>query len=98
MSWFEFQLCVERAQDDAAIRRETDEAHWDRTRIMWTAFMKANFKKKGGGEFLPQDLIKLSFDKDVPEAEKPNLETFEKLVEKHGKRRKKKKNGKQHTS
>jgi hypothetical protein len=53
--------------------------------------MNANFKKNGGGKFSPEDLIKLSFDEKQVK-EKPSLETFERLVEKHGKR--KKKNGK----
>jgi hypothetical protein len=51
--------------------------------------MNANFKKKGGGEYSPQDLIRLSFDGPEAEVAKPSLETFEKLAAKHGKRKKK---------
>ena len=61
--------------------------------MIWVALMNAHFKKQGGGKFLPEDLIKLSIDKKTSEViEAPSLEVFEKLVQKHGKR--KKKNGK----
>jgi hypothetical protein len=50
--------------------------------------MNASFKKKGGGEYTPQDLIRLSFDGPETEPVKPNLEIFETLVAKHGKRKK----------
>jgi hypothetical protein len=70
-----------------------EEMEWSRTRELWVALMNASFKKQGGGKFQPTDLIKLSFDKNKSiQQEKPSLETFERLVQKHGKR--KKKNGK----
>ena len=56
--------------------------------------MNANFKKTGGGKFTPQDLIRLSTDKEEAVQEKPTLETFERLAKKHGKRKRKKKDGK----
>jgi hypothetical protein len=59
---------------------------------MWAAFMNAHFKKQGGGKYLPTDLIRLSFDKKEEQVEKPSLDVFEKLVERHGKRRRR--NGK----
>ena len=37
---------------------------------MWVPFMKVNFKKEGGGEYVPSDLIRLSFD-EKNEDEKP---------------------------
>lgn len=45
-----------------------DEMEWARTRALWVPLKNAFFKKEGGGEFQPKDLITLSFDK---EEEKP---------------------------
>lgn len=87
-------MYVERANDEANEKHKQNEIEWDRTRSLWVPFMKANFKKKGGGEYVPEDLIRLSFDKKVAVAEKPTIETFERLVSRHGKRKKGKRNGK----
>lgn len=81
-------MYVERVNDESEQRKQEHEANWDRTRVLWSVLMNANFKKQGGGKFTPEDLIKLSFDK-VLDQQKPDLEMFEKLVKKHGKRKKK---------
>jgi hypothetical protein len=91
-------MYAERAKEDSHLRRQEDEAHWQRTRSLWEPFMNVHYKKPGGGKWTLQDLIKLSTDKDEPVQvqEKPTLETFDQLTAKHGikRQRKKKKDGK----
>jgi hypothetical protein len=50
-----------------------EEAHWARFRIQWANFINANFKKK----VKPQDLIKLSFDKEKEEKKVKPMTTKE---------------------
>lgn len=83
-------MYVEKAKEEQKQRNDSEEMEWHRTRLIWTVLMNANFKKQGGGKYSPQDLIRLSFDDKKSEGpiEKPTLETFERLVAKHGKRKK----------
>lgn len=80
-----FKLSKQRKKEELR-----EEKEWERIRELWVPLVNAHFKKPGGGKFEATDLIKLSFDKKTAtHQEKPTLETFERLVSKHGKRKKK---------
>lgn len=78
------------AREKHAAEEHKQELEWLRTRALWVPIMNANFSKNGGGKYEPADLITLKLDKTNKVTSEPaNLETFEKMVAKHGKRRKK---------
>ena len=55
---------LEDKHKEEELKQELD---WARTRALWVPFMKANFKKEGGGDYTNKDLIALSFDKEEGE-------------------------------
>lgn len=90
LSWHDCTMYMEIAKEQRDADALKEEMEWERVRSLWVPFMNANYKKKGGGEYVPTDLITLSFDKEG-EVTKPTLEVFEHLVSKYGKRKKRKK-------
>lgn len=63
MSWYDVSICIAAIKDKRDEEELKQEFEWARTRSLWLPLMRAHFKKEGGGDYEPQDLIKLSFDK-----------------------------------
>ena len=69
-------------------RQEDKELSMELTRQFMALFANAN-KGKNSKTIHPHDFWKLSYDEQMTPSEAPTLEAFEKLVAKHGKRKKK---------
>lgn len=80
LSWYEWGLYLMRlkVKTDKELREHNRD--WDRTRQLWATLVNLNSKQK----VKPQDLIKLSFDKD-PVLKKMTPEEVEAKFNKRGK-------------
>ncbi len=65
LSWWDWGLYTLRSKKQFMLRKAASEDAWARTRELW-AVMINQWKKAGSAATRPQELIKLSFDKDDP--------------------------------
>jgi hypothetical protein len=70
LSWFEWSLYARRHRIRVQEIKAIDDGHWARFRIQWADFRNAN-KGKSDTPVEPEDLIKLPFDKEKKEEQKP---------------------------
>lgn len=70
LSWYEWGLYLLRLKSQREREKQEWETNWDRTRVMWATLVNINSGK--GKKVKPSDLIKLSYDDKVKEAEIPN--------------------------
>jgi hypothetical protein len=59
LSWYEYDLYLQRFEQEQQKEKFYWESNWDRTRHLWAVLINTNSKTK----VKPSDLIKLSFDK-----------------------------------
>lgn len=78
-----YMAAISDIQKDAELK---EEFQWARTRALWVPLKNAFFKKEGGGQYEPKDLLKLSFD---PKEEKAKPVSFKEVKERLGSRIKK---------
>ena len=71
-----------RIQNQQAIEKYRFEYTWEQTRQLWYIFLKANFDKAGSVK--PQDLIELSYDKEISERVKPVEDPLERVKRRYG--------------
>jgi hypothetical protein len=68
LTWYEYDLYVQRFEKQQKSEHDKYESDWERTRQLWVALINPHSKKR----YKPSDLIKLSYD-DKPEEEKPEV-------------------------
>lgn len=78
MSWYRIGLCVDRFLYHQEQEQLKEEYAWARTRIIWADFRNAH---RGDNPVVkPQDLIRLSFDKNEEKESKPSMKEAKKLL------------------
>lgn len=87
LTWWEWGMCLLQIYKNNKRRQEDHELSMELTRQFMALFANAN-RSKTTKPFMPQDFWKLSYDTQITPSEAPTLEVFERLVAKHGKRKK----------
>lgn len=74
LTWFEVGLLIDRYLVKQEERRESEEAHWARWRVMVADFRNVNRNPKKQKAIKATDLIRLSIDDRVPEYHEIDIE------------------------
>lgn len=78
LSWFEFELLIERFEHEQEENKNRNEAEWLRWRTIVADFRNVN-RGKGDPAVKPEQIIQLSFDKKEVEG-KPSMKKAKELL------------------